>query len=414
MLTFIYNYFLAKFVQIKGMSENTTIYSNKSVMNGLSEKETERYARHLVIPEVGEQGQLKLKEAKVLVIGAGGLGSPISMYLAAAGVGTIGILDFDNLSYTNLQRQILYSTNDVGHLKTELAAQRLNEINPNIDVVVHNVKLTSENALEIIRQYDVIADGTDNFPARYLVNDACVILGKPFVYGSILRFDGQVSFFDPQNGPCYRCLYPEPPAHGDTPNCADGGVLGVLPGIVGSLQANEVIKYIIGKGKLLTGRLLLIDALNMKFREVKFAKDEACPVCSNDPLITELIDYEQFCNNNKNDKMTDHNEMEITVEEYKKRIDAGENIFLLDVREKYESNIASIGGVLIPMSQLPERIDELPADKNTEIIVYCRTGNRSHHVTLFLRDNAGYKNVKNLLGGIYAWHDRIDPEIQKY
>lgn len=402
---------------MKSNIDNTIISVEENT--SLSDNEMERYSRHLVIPEVGKAGQLKLKKAKVLVIGAGGLGSPISIYLAAAGVGRIGIMDFDVLSYSNLQRQILYSTNDVGHLKTELAKIRLLEVNPNVEITLHNEKLTSANALEILKDYDIIADGTDNFATRYLVNDACVLLGKPFVYGSILRFEGQVTFFDPKNGPCYRCLYSEPPAAGDTPNCADGGVLGVLPGIIGAMQANEVIKFILGKGELLTGRLLLLDALSMKTREVKFKKDPACPVCGENPEITELIDYEEFCNNNfngnnKNGDMTEHHDWEITVEEYKKRLDSGEEIYLLDIREPHESKIASIGGVLIPMSELPERMSELPEDKNTEIIVYCRTGNRSHHVTLYLKENAGYKNVKNLIGGIYAWHDRIDPEVRKY
>lgn len=395
---------------MKDITENITIDNIE-----LSANELERYSRHLVIPEVGKAGQLKLKSASVLILGAGGLGSPISMYLAAAGVGRLGIVDFDELSYSNLQRQVLYSTNDVGHQKTELAKQRLMEINPNIEITLYNERLTRDNAFDILRDYDIIADGTDNFATRYLVNDACVMLGKPFVYGSILRFDGQVSFFDPKTGPCYRCLYPEPPLAGDSPNCADGGVLGVLPGIVGSLQANEVLKFILGKGELLCGRLLLIDALNMKFREVKFAKDPACPVCGSDPLITELIDYELFCNNTiKKEDMTEHNEWEITVEEYKQRVDKGEKVYLLDIREPHERDISNIGGVLIPMSELPERMNELPEDKDTEIIVYCRTGNRSHHVTLYLKDNIGYNNVKNLLGGIHAWHDRIDPEVKKY
>lgn len=396
------------------MTLKSTENKDNALQIELTANELERYSRHLVIPEVGREGQLKLKKAKVLVLGAGGLGSPVSIYLAAAGVGTIGIMDFDELSYSNLQRQILYSTNDVGHPKTELAKQRLKEINPNTEIILHNEKLTNKNALEIFKGYDVIADGTDNFAARYLVNDACVLLGKPFVYGSILRFDGQVTFFDPKNGPCYRCLYPEPPAAGDVPNCADGGVLGVLPGMIGTIQANEIIKYILKKGKLLTGRLLLLDALNMEIKEVKFSKDDACPVCGKEPVIKELIDYEEFCNNIKIENMTEHNDWEITVEEYKNRTEAGEEIFLLDVREPYESQIASIGGLLIPMGELPGRLNELPKDKNTEIIVYCRTGNRSHHVTLYLKENAGYKNVKNLIGGIYAWHDRIDPEVSKY
>lgn len=389
----------------------------------LSPKEIERYSRHLVIPEVGVEGQLKLKSARVLILGAGGLGSPIGMYLAAAGIGKIGIMDFDELSYSNLQRQVMYSTNDVGHLKTELTKHRLIEINPNIEITLYNERLTKDNALEILKDYDVIADGTDNFATRYLVNDACVMLGKPFVYGSILRFEGQVSFFEPKTGPCYRCLYPEPPNPGDVPDCAEGGVLGVLPGIVGSIQAAEVIKYIIGKGVLLKGRLLLIDALKMEFKQVKYLKDASCPVCSAKPTINTLIDYDAFCNNTNNenilnntkgDKMSEHTEWEITVEEYKERLDNGETPYLLDIREPHEVQIATIGGLLIPMSELPQRMNELPEDKNEEIIVYCRTGNRSHHVMMFLKDEAGFKKVKNLLGGIHAWHDKIDPEIKKY
>ncbi|MEO8512249.1 MAG: molybdopterin-synthase adenylyltransferase MoeB [Ignavibacteria bacterium] len=400
----------------KTASENITA-------TALTPGEIERYSRHLVIPEVGVEGQLKLKSAKVLILGAGGLGSPIGMYLAAAGIGKLGIVDFDELSYSNLQRQVLYSTNDVGHLKTELAKQRLNEINPNIEITVYNERLTSDNAFDILKGYDVIADGTDNFATRYLINDACVMLGKPFVYGSILRFEGQVSFFDAKTGPCYRCLYPEPPAPGEVPDCAEGGVLGVLPGIIGSIQAAEVIKYILGKGATLKGRLLLVDALKMEFKQVKFSKDDSCPVCSAKPSITTLIDYDAFCNNTNNenhinntkgDKMSDHSEWEITVEEYKARLDKGETPYLLDIREPFEKEVANIGGYLIPMSELPQRLSELPEDKDKEIIVYCRTGNRSHHVTKYLIDEAGYTNVKNLLGGIHAWHDLIDPEVKKY
>ena len=401
--------------------QKTAIENNASTT--LTPKEVERYSRHLVIPEVGVEGQLKLKSAKVLILGAGGLGSPIGMYLAAAGVGKIGIVDFDELSYSNLQRQVMYSTNDVGHLKTELAKQRMLEINPNVEVTIYNERLTRDNAFEILKDYDVIADGTDNFATRYLVNDACVMIGKPFVYGSILRFDGQVSFFDPKTGPCYRCLYPEPPIAGEVPDCAEGGVLGVLPGIIGSMQANEVIKYIIGKGTLLKGQLLLVDAFNMDFKKIKFSKDPDCPICSQEPKITNLIDYDLFCNTTKNEnniniskeeKMSEYSEWEITVEEYKARLDKGEKVFLLDIREPHEVQIANIGGYLIPMSELPERMNELPEDKDMEIIVYCRTGNRSHHVMLYLKDNAGYKKVKNLIGGIHAWHDKIDPNVTKY
>lgn len=383
-----------------------------STTNELTPLEIERYSRHLVIPEIGTKGQQKLKAARVLMIGAGGLGSPAGMYLAAAGIGTLGIVDFDTVSFSNLQRQIMYDTNDVGHKKSELAKQRLNGINPNTEIILHDTKLTRENAMDIITGYNVVLDGSDNFATRYLVNDACVLLKKPYAYASILRFEGQVSFFDTVDGPCYRCLYPAPPKAGDVPNCEDGGVLGVLPGIIGSIQANEVIKFILGKGQTLTGRLLLLDALNMKFREVKFAKDSACPICGTQPVITGLIDYEEFCNININ-TMAD-NTTEITVEDYKKRIDAGEKPFLLDVREQFETEIASIGGHLIPMSELRDRLNELPENKEEEIIVYCRTGNRSHHAMVFLREEGGFTNVKNLLGGIHAWHDKIDPNMSKY
>lgn len=385
----------------------------------LTPNEIERYSRQIIIPEIGIDGQLKLKKSSVLIVGAGGLGSPISMYLAASGVGRIGILDFDNVSFSNLQRQVLYSTNDVGHPKTVLAKQRLNEINPNIKIETYETKLTGGNALEIMKDYDVIADGSDNFATRYLVNDACVLLGKPFVYGSILRFEGQVSFFDPKTGPCYRCLYPEPPGKGDVPSCDEGGVLGVLPGIIGSMQANEVLKYILGNGNLLTGKLLLFNSLKMSFSKLNFIKDKNCPVCSADPLITELIDYEEFCNTKINEiqinnNMSDNSAWEISVEEYKEKSDSGEKHFLLDVREKFETEIASIGGHLIPLSELRDRMQELPENKDTELIVYCRTGNRSHHAMMFLKEEGGYTKVKNLLGGIHAWHDRIDSKVKKY
>lgn len=388
-----------------------------SVSAGLTPKEIERYSRHLVIPEVGIEGQEKLKSASVLIIGAGGLGSPAGMYLAAAGVGKIGIVDFDVVSYSNLQRQVMYSTNDVGQPKAELAKQRMLGINPNIEIDIYNLKLTRDNTLEIIKDYDIVSDGTDNFATRYLINDACVLLGKPFVSASIFRFEGQVSFFNPKTGPCYRCLYPQPPNAEDAPSCEEGGVLGVLPGIIGSIQANEVIKYIIGKGELLQGRLFLLDALKMKTREVRFEKNSGCPACGENPVITELIDYEEFCNNNDNKNIKNNmsdNVYDITVEEFKEKSDKGEKFFLLDVRQQFESDIASIGGHLIPLNDLPQRLDELPEDRNEEIIVYCRTGSRSYHAAEFLRENAGYTNVKNLIGGIYAWHDKIDPSVQKY
>ena len=397
----------------------------------LTPNELERYSRHIIIPEVGIEGQEKLKAAKVLLVGAGGLGSPIAMYLAAAGVGQIGIVEFDEVSFSNLQRQVLYSTNDVGLGKAELARHRLHDINPNVEVKLHREKLVSSNAMAIISGYDIVADGTDNFPARYLVNDACVLLGKPFVYGSILRFEGQVSFFDPKSGPCYRCLYPEPPASGDVPSCAEGGVLGVLPGIIGSLQANEVLKYILGKGEMLNGRLMMFDSLKSEFRQMKFSKNAKCPACSKEPKIKELLDYEEFCDpvrptkpkfkgndmtedtQNEN-KEVDYSNSEITVEEYKARIDSGEKIFLLDVREPFEKAIANIGGTLIPMAELKSRMADLPQDKNEEIIVYCRTGSRSHNVMVYLKEEEGYTNVKNLLGGIYAWNEKIDRKIKKY
>ena len=391
---------------------------NKTIFTKLTPNETVRYSRHLVIPEVGEKGQIKLKNARVLLIGAGGLGSPIAMYLAAAGIGKIGIVDFDVVSLSNLQRQVLFSTNETGHLKTELTMQRLREINPNVEVITYDTRFTGDNAFEILKDFDIIADGSDNFATRYLVNDACVISKKPFVYGSILRFEGQVSFFEPVKGPCYRCLFPEPPGAGEIPSCEEGGVLGVLPGIIGSIQAAEVIKYFLGKGELLTGRLLTLDALKMKFKEIKFSKNPDCPVCGHNPLIKELQDYDEFCGNssinNLNDTMTDNSNWEITVTEYKAKLDKGEKPFLLDVREQYETEIATIGGHLIPLGELNNRLNELPEDKDTELIVYCRTGSRSHHAAVFLRETGGYTKVKNLLGGIYAWHDEIDPVIQKY
>jgi adenylyltransferase/sulfurtransferase len=378
-----------------------------------NKEELERYSRHIVIPEVGLEGQKKLKQAKVLIIGAGGLGSPISMYLAAAGVGNIGIVDFDTVSASNLQRQVLYSSDEVGSSKVDKAKARLLGINNNIEIRTYNVKLTKDNALDIIKDYDIAADGSDNFATRYLVNDACVLLKKPVVYGSILRFDGQVSVFDSSRGPCYRCLYPEPPLPGEVPSCEEGGVLGVLPGIIGSIQANEVIKFIIGKGELLTGRLLMLDALNMSFREIKVYKNDECPVCGDNPTITKLIDYEEFCNNPAAFETEDF-KTEITVDEVKEKLDAGEKFFLLDVREPFETKIASLGGILIPINSLAGRIDEILPEKNNEVIVYCRTGNRSHYAAEFLREQHGFTNVKNLLGGIHAWHDRIDSSVVKY
>jgi len=377
----------------------------------LSKEELERYSRHIVIPEVGIEGQKKLKNAKVLVIGAGGLGSPVLTYLAAAGIGKIGIVDFDVVSRTNLQRQILFSTNDIGKQKAEIAKQKLNALNPNVEIEIYSVKLDRNNALGILKPYDVIVDGSDNFATRYLVNDACVMLGKPFVYGSILQFAGQVSFFDSTKGACYRCLYPNPPEPGEVPSCDQAGVLGVLPGIIGSIQANEVLKFILGKGELLTGRLLILDALKMKFHELEFEKNPDCPVCSANPGSVELIDYDEFCNSAANEESLSH---DMTVEELKAKIDKGENVYIIDVREPFERDIASIGGVLIPLNSLPDKIEEIEASKDDEIVIYCHSGRRSDAAAEFLRTRAGFKNVKNLLGGITAWSERIDSSISKY
>ncbi|RPH36487.1 molybdopterin-synthase adenylyltransferase MoeB [bacterium] len=379
----------------------------------LQNDEVLRYSRHLIIPEIGMKGQKLLKASRVLIIGAGGLGSPLALYLAAAGVGTIGIVDFDLVELTNLQRQILHATRDIGKPKLESAREAIQDLNPHVTVIGHEVRLTSENALEIMKDYDVIVDGTDNFATRYLVNDACVILGKPNVYGSIFRFDGQVTVFDAQRGPCYRCLYPTPPPPGLIPSCAEGGVLGVLPGIIGTLQALETIKLIVGQGEPLVGRLLLLDALQLKFRELKLKKDPECPVCGDHPTIHELIDYEEFCgigpaegNHNGN-----HHETEITVEQLKERLDRGEQIQLVDVREPHEYEIVNLGAKLIPLRKLPERVQEL--DPSKEIVVHCKVGERSERAAEFLR-SVGYKNVKNLVGGIRAWAEKIDPSLPKY
>lgn len=389
-------------------------FVKNSVEKVFSKEELERYSRHLVIPEVGLEGQKKLRDAKVLVIGAGGLGSPICMYLAAAGVGKLGVVDFDVVSLSNLQRQVIFSTYDVGFSKAETAKNKLHGINPNVNVITYNSKLKNTNAIDIISEYDIVVDGTDNFAARYLINDACVILKKPVVYGSILRFEGQVSVFDSVNGPCYRCLYPEPPLAGEVPSCEEGGVLGVLPGIIGSLQANEVLKYILGIGELLTGRLLMFDGMKMSFREIKVFKNDDCPVCGNNPTIKGLLDYEEFCNIKKERNMPEHNEWEITVEELKQKIDKNEKFFLLDCREPYESQIASLGGTIIPVNSIPAKVDDIIEQKDNEVIVYCRSGNRSHYAVEFLRDKYGFTNIKNLLGGILAWSDRIDPKMKKY
>jgi sulfur-carrier protein adenylyltransferase/sulfurtransferase len=378
----------------------------------LSGEEIRRYGRHLIMPEVGMDGQKKLKAASVLLIGAGGLGSPLGLYLAAAGVGRIGIVDFDVVDYSNLQRQVLYSTKDVGRPKLASAKERLEGINPFVKVETYEMHLSSENALGLFSGYDIIVDGTDNFPTRYLVNDACVITGKPNVYGSIFRFEGQVSVFATNDGPCYRCLYPEPPPPGLVPSCAEGGVLGILPGIIGTIQANETVKLIIGKGEPLVGRLLLFDALKTKFRELKLRKNPDCPVCGQHRTITSLIDYEAFCGVQAGwDSFTREGEYEITVDELKKRLDNKDDLFILDVREPQEYQICNLNGYLIPLKELPKRINELDTAK--EIIVHCKVGGRSRQAVEFMKQS-GFRKVKNLVGGIDEWAELIDPAMPRY
>jgi len=379
----------------------------------LTKDDFRRYSRHLILPEVGVLGQQKLKAAKILCIGAGGLGSPVAMYLAAAGVGTIGIVDFDIVDFSNLQRQILHGTPDVGRPKLDSAKDRLLAINPNVNVVTHNAALSSENALEIFAPYDIIVDGTDNFPTRYLVNDACVILGKPNAYGSIFRFEGQASVFATKDGPCYRCLYPEPPPPGLVPSCAEGGVLGVLPGVVGCIQATETIKLIIGAGEPLIGRFLIFDALRMKFRELKLRKDPDCPVCGTHPTVTTLIDYEQFCGvQSATEEPVSGTSTEITAVDLKKRLDRGDRLTIVDVREPHEYQINKIvGSVLIPLGDIPRRYVEL--DPSDEFVMQCKVGARSAKAADFLRSK-GYKKVLNLKGGILEWIDKVDPSQPKY
>jgi adenylyltransferase/sulfurtransferase len=380
----------------------------------LTTDDLSRYSRHLILPEVGIEGQRRLKAARVLCVGTGGLGSPLAFYLTAAGVGTLGLVDFDVVDASNLQRQIIHSTKDIGRKKLDSAEEKLTALNPSVNVVKHETMLTSANALEILKDYDIVADGTDNFPTRYLVNDACVLLGKPNVYGSIFRFEGQASVFATEQGPCYRCLYPEPPPPGLVPSCAEGGVLGILPGLVGVIQATEVIKLILGKGDSLIGRLLLVDALNMRFRELKLRKNPKCPVCGENPTVTALIDYQHFCGiapETAEDRTLKNGIPQITVKELKRRIDTGEDVYLIDVREPYEYQLAQIGGKLIPQNDVPQRLAEI--DRNREVIVHCRSGVRSQRIAEFLKQS-GYPRVVNLAGGILAWADEIDPRVQKY
>jgi len=379
----------------------------------LTREEVQRYSRHLIMPEVGMDGQRKLKAARVLCVGAGGLGAPASMYLAAAGVGTLGLVDFDAVDASNLHRQVIYDTTDVGKRKLEAARDRLTAMNPSVKVMMHELALTSKNALDVLKDYDVILDGTDNFQTRYLVNDACVLLGKPNAYGSIFRFDGQASVFAVKGGPCYRCLYPEPPPPGLVPSCAEGGVLGVLPGVIGVIQATEAIKLILGSGQPLIGRLLLYDALQMRFRELKLRRDPDCPICGDHPTIHALIDYDQFCG-----VVPAHTQPasagvpEVTVEQMKAKMDRGEDFFLLDVREPNEFQICRIeGSKLIPLGELAQRTGEL--DKNREMIVHCKMGGRSAKAVSLLQER-GFNRVSNLKGGILAWIDRVDPSQTKY
>jgi adenylyltransferase/sulfurtransferase len=386
----------------------------RDVNSELSNAEIQRYSRHLILPEVGIDGQRRLKAGRVLCVGAGGLGSPAALYLAAAGVGTIGVVDFDNVDESNLQRQILHGTPDVGRSKLKSAQERLNALNPEVRVETYETRLTSANAFDLFRDYDVILDGTDNFATRYLVNDACVLLRKPNAYGSIFRFEGQASVFATVGGPCYRCLYPEPPPPGLVPSCAEGGVLGVLPGVVGTIQATEAIKLILGAGTTLVGRLLLYDAWTMRFRELKLRRDASCPVCGDHPTIKQLIDYEEFCGVRPSPATAGPSVPETTVDELKARVDAETPVYLLDVREPHEFQISRIAGsTLIPLGQLAGRLGEVSEGAaGREIIVHCKSGVRSAKAVALLKEHG--IDARNLKGGILAWIDRIDPTLAKY
>ncbi len=400
---------------------------DQPTLPSLSNEEISRYSRHLILPEVGMEGQKKLKAARVLCVGTGGLGAPLALYLTAAGVGTIGLVDFDVVDQSNLQRQVIHCQATVGRLKVDSAELMLKGLNQNINIIKHNTMLTSSNALEIFKDYDIIADGTDNFQTRYLVNDACVLSGKPNAYGSIFRFEGQASVFATEDGPCYRCLYPEPPPPGLVPSCAEGGVLGILPGLVGVIQATEVIKLILGIGEPLVGRLLLVDALGMHFRTMKLRKDPDCPVCGT-RQIRKLIDYDQFCGvpraaetgslpTSSRDSAADPPLVDgipqISVEQLKARMDAGATPFILDVREPHEYAIVNLGAPLIPIGELEDNLHRLTFPKATEIVVHCKSGIRSQRAALILKAN-GFPNVSNLAGGIVDWADRIDKTLPKY
>ena len=392
----------------------TAVETDTTALPKLSADEMARYSRHLILPEVGLEGQQKLKAARVLCIGAGGLGAPMTMYLAAAGVGTLGIVDFDVVEASNLHRQIIHGTSDIGRSKLDSAEDSLKTINPNVKVVKFETRLSSQNALEIFKNFDIVADGTDNFPTRYLVNDACVLSGKPNVYASIFRFEGQASVFATDAGPCYRCLYPEPPPSGLVPSCAEGGVLGILPGMLGIIQATEVIKLILCQGEPLVGRLLLVDTLAMRFRELKLRKNPDCPVCGTYPTVTKLIDYEQFCGIQPapaKDAAVVNGILQMEPVELKRRLDAGEDLYVLDVREPHEFVIAHMGGHLIPLNDLPQRIAEL--DPSREIVLHCKVGGRSQKAAEFLAQT-GFKHLHNLAGGIQAWSEKVDPKVPKY
>jgi sulfur-carrier protein adenylyltransferase/sulfurtransferase len=380
----------------------------------LSNDEVARYSRHLILPEVGMEGQLKLKAARVALVGAGGLGAPLGLYLAAAGIGRIGLIDFDTVDVSNLQRQIIHGTRDIGRKKLDSAAEKMQNINPHLRIDKHDATLTSANALEILREYDIVIDGTDNFPTRYLVNDACVLLKKPNVYGSIFRFEGQATVFAYEDGPCYRCLYPEPPPPGLVPSCAEGGVLGILPGLIGVVQATEAVKIILGKGATLKGRLLLYDSLKMRFRELKLKRDPACPVCGDRPTVTRLIDYQEFCGLRPAPAASPAaaNEGVIDVSALKEKLDRRDDFLLIDVREPWEYQVARIpGSRLIPLGDLPKRLNEL--DRDADIVAHCKSGGRSQKAVDLLKQN-GFRRVRNLTGGILAWSDRVDPSVPKY
>jgi len=381
-------------------------------MSELTKDEILRYSRHLIMPEVGMEGQQKLKDASVLLVGAGGLGAPLALYLTAAGIGRIGLVDFDVVDFTNLQRQVIHGTKDVGKKKIDSAFETMRDINPFVQLDRHETALSSENAFEIFKDYDYVVDGTDNFPTRYLVNDACVLLNKPNVYGSIFRFEGQATVFATEGGPCYRCLYPEPPPPGLVPSCAEGGVLGILPGVIGLIQATETVKLILGIGQPLIGRLLLYDALGMKFRELKLRRNPECPICGDNRTIHELIDYQQFCGIPQHEPEPVTVTTDIEPTEVKAKQDRGDQFVLVDVREPHEFQIARIpGSILIPLGDVPKRLNEL--DKNAEIVMHCKMGGRSAKAVDILKQN-GFTKVRNMKGGILAWSDKVDPTVPKY